>query len=98
MAVRLVRRGGRLVLAGIPEPGLGLHAFDLVRNRIEVHTVFGAPHAGWSDAVAAFEAGVLVPSTLVTHELELEAALDALTLLSSGAPEVGKVLLRAGTS
>jgi hypothetical protein len=48
--------------------------------------------------VAAFTSGVLVPGVLVTHELQLEAALDALALLSSGSPEVGKVLLRAGSN
>lgn len=94
-AAGLVRRGGRLVLAGIPAPTAVLGAFDLISRRIEVRPVFGAPSAAWSAAVDAFAAGVLDPGVLVTHEFELDAAGDALSLLASGSADVGKVVLRA---
>jgi threonine dehydrogenase-like Zn-dependent dehydrogenase len=91
----LLRRGGRLVLTGIPAPGaLGLDPTDLVVRQLEVRTVFGAPPAAWAHAVRAFAAGLLTPLPLVTHELTLDAFEQAMELVGSGDPAVGKVLLR----
>ena len=48
-AAALLRRGGRLVLTGIPAPGAdGLDPTDLVVRQLEVHTVFGAPPDAWA--------------------------------------------------
>lgn len=94
-AVDLVRRGGRVVLTGIPAPGsAGLDPTALVTGRLTVHTVFGAPPAAWSHAVRAFGAGLLDLGALVTHELPLGAFPQAIELVGSGDPKVGKVLLR----
>ncbi|MFF3558628.1 zinc-binding dehydrogenase [Streptomyces sp. NPDC002574] len=92
----LLRRGGRLALTGIPEPGaaLGLDPTDLVVRQLTVHTVFGAPPAAWAHTVRAFGAGVLTPAPLITHELPLEDYAGALGLLANRDPKVGKVLLR----
>ncbi|MFD8912771.1 zinc-binding dehydrogenase [Streptomyces sp. NPDC059575] len=71
-ASTLLRRGGRLVLTGIPAPGaVGLDPTDLVVRRLEVRTVFGAPPAAWAHAVRLFGAGLLDPLPLVTHRLPL---------------------------
>ncbi|WP_261718268.1 alcohol dehydrogenase catalytic domain-containing protein [Streptomyces sp. FZ201] len=94
-AASLLRRGGRLVLTGIPAPGAdGLDPTDLVVRQLEVHTVFGAPPAAWAHAVRVFAAGLLDPLPLVTHELSLEEFPQAIELVGSGDPKVGKVLLR----
>ncbi|UYQ60530.1 zinc-dependent alcohol dehydrogenase [Streptomyces peucetius] len=91
----LLRRGGRLVLTGIPAPGaVGLDPTDLVVRQLEVRTVFGAPPAAWAHAVRAFAAGLLTPLPLVTHELTLDEFEHAMDLVGSGDPAVGKVLLR----
>lgn len=91
----LLRRGGRLVLTGIPAPGaLGLDPTDLVVRQLEIHTVFGAPPAAWAHAVRAFAVGLLTPLPLVTHELTLDAFEQAMELVGAGDPAVGKVLLR----
>lgn len=95
-AVSLTRRGGRLVMVGVPKPDVMLNAFDLLRMRTEVHTVFGAPRAAWSLAVQAFTEGSLDPGVLVTHELDLGSAREALALLQAKSRDVGKVLLRTG--
>ena len=93
-AASLLRRGGRLVLTGIPAPGAaGLDPTDLVVRQLEVHTVFGAPPDAWAHTVRVFAAGLLDPLPLVTHELPLSAFPDALALVGSGDPAVGKVLL-----
>ncbi|MFJ4757052.1 zinc-binding dehydrogenase [Streptomyces sp. NPDC088763] len=91
----LLRRGGRLVLTGIPAPGArGLDPTDLVVRQLEVHTVFGAPPDAWAHAVRVFSAGLLDPLPLVTHELPLTEFPQAIELVGSGDPKVGKVLLR----
>lgn len=93
-AAALLRRGGRLVLTGIPGPGAdGLDPADLVLRQLEVRTVFGATPAAWAHAVRMFSAGLLDPLPLVTHELPLSAFGQAVELAGSGDPEVGKVLL-----
>lgn len=96
----LLRRGGRLVLTGIPAPGAdGLDPTDLVVRQIEVRTVFGAPPAAWAHAVRVFDAGLLSLLPLVTHELPLADFGAAIDLVGGADPKVGKVLLRPrGTS
>jgi len=94
-AAALLRRGGRLVLTGIPAAGAdGLDPTGLVVRQLEVHTVFGAPPAAWAHAVRVFGAGLLDPLPLVTHELPLTGFAQAMELVGAGDPKVGKVLLR----
>ncbi|MGW5974088.1 zinc-dependent alcohol dehydrogenase [Streptomyces sp. NPDC055186] len=94
-AAALLRRGGRLVLTGIPAPGAdGLDPTDLVVRQLEVHTVFGAAPDAWAHTVRVFAAGLLDPLPLVTHELPLAEFSRAIELVGSGDPAVGKVLLR----
>ncbi|WP_055489867.1 zinc-binding dehydrogenase [Streptomyces sp. TP-A0356] len=94
-AASLLRRGGRLVLTGIPAPGAdGLDPTDLVVRQLEVHTVFGAPPDAWAHTVRVFGAGLLDPLPLVTHELPLAEFPQAIELVGAGDPKVGKVLLR----
>ncbi|PJE94359.1 dehydrogenase [Streptomyces carminius] len=91
----LARRGGRVVLAGLPGPGArGLDPVLLTCGQLTVRTVFGAPSAAWARAVRAFAAGLLAPAALITHELPLEGFAEAVALVGGGDPEVGKVLLR----
>ena len=45
-------------------------------------------------AVRAFGTGLLDPAPLITHELPLTAFGEAVALVGSGDPGVGKVLLR----
>lgn len=93
-AAGLLRRGGRLVLTGIPPAGAaGLDPTDLVVRRLEVRTVFGAPPHAWAHAVRAFSAGLLTTAPLITHRKPLSGFADAIELVGSGDPAVGKVLL-----
>jgi threonine dehydrogenase-like Zn-dependent dehydrogenase len=95
ISAALLRRGGRLVLTGIPAPGAdGLDPTDLVVRQLEVHTVFGAPPDAWAHTVRVFAAGLLDPLPLVTHELPLAEFSQAIELVGAGDPKVGKVLLR----
>ena len=93
LALELVTRGGRIVLAGIPDADATLPVLELVSRRATVATVFGAPRRAWQAAVAAFDAGALDPGLLVTHTVDL-ADIDAgLRLVASRDGAVGKVLV-----
>ena len=92
---RLARRGGRVVLTGMPEPGAhGIDPVHLSVSQLTVASVFGAPPAAWWYATRAFEQGLLRPGGLITHQLPLESFAEAIALVGSGDPEVGKVLLK----
>lgn len=93
LALGLARRGGRLVLAGIPGPDAVLPVAALVAARVTVATVFGAPSAAWRAAVDAFREGHLDPAVLITHTLPIDHADRALALVAGGAEPVGKVVL-----
>lgn len=90
----LARRGGRIVLTGIPRPGAaGIDPVLVSVNQLTVAGVFGASSAAWSYAVQAFTAGLLRPADLITHQRGLATFDEAIALVGSGDPEVGKVLL-----
>lgn len=92
---RLARRGGRVILTGMFTPGAeGIDPVRLSLSQLEVRSVFGAPSAAWSYAVRAFSLGMLAPAALITHEVPLERFGEAVALVGSGDPAVGKVLLR----
>jgi threonine dehydrogenase-like Zn-dependent dehydrogenase len=94
-ACLLARRGGRVVLTGMFEPGAeGIDPGHLSVSQLTIRSVFGAPSAAWSFAVRAFSTGLLDPAPLITHELPLTAFGEAIDLVGSGDPGVGKVLLR----
>ncbi len=94
MAIRLARRGGRVVLTGIPaddqQPPSAAH---LVLSQITVQTVFGAPSRAWTHAVQAFAAGVLDPTRIISRTLDLEDAGEALRILVEERERTIKVLL-----
>lgn len=93
-ACLLARRGGRVVLAGLPGPGAeGIDPGYLVDSQLTVRAVFGAPSSAWSHAVRALDIGLLDPAPLITHELPLTGFGEAIELVGSTSPAVGKVLL-----
>lgn len=96
LAAELARRGGRVVLTGIPgrDVPAAIPVELLVTRQLTVAAVFGAPSSAWVTAVRAFSTGLLDPAPLVTHELPLEDYGDAIALLAEGRPDVGKILLR----
>ncbi|MDT0346250.1 zinc-dependent alcohol dehydrogenase [Streptomyces litchfieldiae] len=91
----LARRGGRVVLTGMPEPGAhGIDPVHLSVSQLTIASVFGAPPSAWAYATHAFNHGLLRPAALITHQLPLESFGEAVRLVGSGDPEVGKVLLK----
>ncbi|MDA0160088.1 alcohol dehydrogenase catalytic domain-containing protein [Solirubrobacter ginsenosidimutans] len=94
LAVDIARRGGRVVLTGIPvDVADGVSAQKMVTQAVSVFNVFGAPSRAWVHTVRAFAAGLLDPVPLVTHELPLSEIREAFRVMASE-PGVGKILLR----
>jgi threonine dehydrogenase-like Zn-dependent dehydrogenase len=95
LAMRLARRGGRVVLTGIPaaddDPPT---AADIVLSELTVHSVFGASGNAWQHAVRAFATGVLRPDLLITHEIALTDVAEAFRILAEERETAVKVLLK----
>jgi 2-desacetyl-2-hydroxyethyl bacteriochlorophyllide A dehydrogenase len=93
LAVDLARRGGRVVLTGIPgDYADAVSAQKLVTQAVTVFNVFGAPSRAWVHTVRAFAAGLLDPAPLITHELPLTEIREAFRVMAED-PYVGKILL-----
>jgi L-iditol 2-dehydrogenase len=94
LAVDIARRGGRVVLTGIPtDRADGISAQVLVTQAVTVFNVFGAPSRAWVHTVRAFAAGLLDPTPLITHELPLTDIAEAFRVMTED-PRAGKILLR----
>jgi 2-desacetyl-2-hydroxyethyl bacteriochlorophyllide A dehydrogenase len=95
LATMLTRRGGRVVLTGIPavddDPP---SPAEIVLGELTVHSVFGASSKAWQHAVRAFAAGALRPELLVTHDFELNEVAEAFRVLEQERGSVVKVLLK----
>lgn len=80
-AVRLARRGGSVVLAGISGAGQATIDPDTIAVRqLRIHGVFGATAFGWRWAIRLLDSGVLDARHLLTHRFALadfEAAVEA---------------------
>ncbi|MEW2290936.1 alcohol dehydrogenase catalytic domain-containing protein [Streptomyces sp. NPDC047841] len=92
----VLREGGRLICTSASPSPESLDVFTLVRRQIEIQPVLGAPSTAWSLAVRAFAEGRLETHPLITHTFSLDAYEQALDLMTSGRPGVGKVLLSPG--
>lgn len=93
-AADLVRRGGRVVLTGIPtDAAVAIRTQSLVTRQVALQTVFGAPTRAWVHVVRAFAAGLLDPAPLVTHERSLDDVTGALAVLGDPGSGAIKVLL-----
>ena len=93
-AMDLARRGARVALAGIPAPRDVVVTQRIVSKQLQVSGIFGAPRHAWLRALEAFRDGALDPGMLVTHEVPLDEARQALDLVARRSAGVGKVLLR----
>jgi threonine dehydrogenase-like Zn-dependent dehydrogenase len=94
-AVASARRGGRVLLLGLPPTGrlLELPADLLVNNDLTVAASFGYTSAAWARVVSLLNAGSIAPGAIVTHRFPLERFREAIEALEGGDGARGKVLL-----
>ncbi len=97
-AVRAVRRGGTVVLLGLPPTGrtVELPADLLVNNDLTIAASFGYTSGAWGRMVGLVDEGRVQPSRIVTHRFGLDDHAQAFAALESLDGERGKILLELG--
>ena len=94
-AVAAARRGGTVVLLGLPPHGqtAAMAVADMVNNDLRLLGSFSYTSSAWRETVTLLNAGRLRPGFLVTHRFPLAAwELAVATLRAADGPR-GKVLL-----
>jgi L-iditol 2-dehydrogenase len=94
-AIACARRGGRVLLLGLPptDQRLELPADLLVNNDLTVAASFGYTSASWARVVSLLNARRIAPGSIVTHRFPLERFGEALRALEGGEGARGKVIL-----
>lgn len=93
LALAAARRGGTVVLEGIPGGPAEGDLTDIVLKQLQVHGVFGASAAAWQQAVTLFDAGVLELDSLISDRFGLSDIADALEALTTRRAGTRKVVL-----
>lgn len=94
-ALRLARRGGTVILAGIAGAGvhLSIESDTMALKHLTVQGIFGASSAAWTYAVHLFSSGLLHLAPLITHRFALADYQAALETVMARREGVLKVLL-----
>jgi threonine dehydrogenase-like Zn-dependent dehydrogenase len=94
-AVRAVRRGGTVLVFGLPPSGstLELPGDLLVNNDLTVAASFGYTSRAWAHVVQLLEQRGFTPGRLVTHRYDLSSFERAFAALAGADGTRGKVLL-----
>jgi len=96
-SVRLARRGGTVVLLGVPVADIAVDIRDIVLGEKQVR---GSAAHMWDDdvrtAVGYLASGVLKVAPLITHEVSLNQAPTAFEHLADGSRQVLKLLVNCG--
>ncbi|HEY3907927.1 MAG TPA: alcohol dehydrogenase catalytic domain-containing protein [Streptosporangiaceae bacterium] len=90
-AVSRVRRGGKVVLIGLPPHGqtAALAVDDLVNNDLTLIGSFSYTPASWRGVLALLNSGQLQPGWLITHRYPLAAWAEAVKALRGAGPAAG---------
>jgi 2-desacetyl-2-hydroxyethyl bacteriochlorophyllide A dehydrogenase len=94
-AVRAARRGGTVVLLGIPPTGrtVELAADMLVNNDLTLAASFSYTSGAWSRVVELLNSGRISPGSIVTHRFPLGDHDQAFAQLAAPTGPRGKILL-----
>jgi L-iditol 2-dehydrogenase len=94
-AVASARRGGLVLLLGLPPAGttLEIPADSPVNNDLSIVASFGYTTAAWTRVVSLVNAGQVGPGVIVSHRFPLDSWEQALAALSEPDGARGKVLL-----
>ena len=95
MAVTAARRGGTVILLGLPPTGstLELPADLLVNNDLTLSASFGYTSEAWRHTVGLLNEGRITPGRIVTHRFPLDEYAAAFEALQGTVGARGKVLL-----
>jgi L-iditol 2-dehydrogenase len=95
-ALRMARKGIRIVVVGVPAGSVPVD-LSLVQDReLELVGTLMYRREDFDEAIRLMEAGTMAPEQMVTHRLPLERAADAFRLIDAQPDRVCKVLLVVG--
>ncbi len=99
-ALRLARRGGRVVLLGLAgnDVRAAFPVDDVVNGDLLIAASFGYTSAAFGEVAALLRAGQITIGSLITHRFPLEKFADAYEALRSAKGVRGKVMLDVTTS
>jgi len=92
-AVAAARRGGTVVLEGIPAGPAEGDLAEIALKHLAVQGIFGASAAAWEHVVTMFNADLLDLRPLVTHRYPVSDVASALATLRDRPADLRKVLL-----
>jgi len=97
-AIGAARRGGHVVLLGLPGHGktVALAVDDVVNNDVSIAGSFSYTSATWREVVSLLNSGRFRPGFLVTHGFGLQDWSQAFSTLRSAPGERGKVVINVG--
>jgi L-iditol 2-dehydrogenase len=95
VAVTSARRGGTVLLLGLPPHGetVALGVDDVVNNDVAILGSFSYTAGAWRDVVRLLNAGLIAPGFVVTHRYGLNEWERAIACLRESDGPRGKVLL-----
>jgi threonine dehydrogenase-like Zn-dependent dehydrogenase len=98
VAVAAARRGGTVLLLGLPPTGetLALPADLLVNNDLTLAASIGYTSSAWAYVVGLLNTGQIQPGRIVTHRFRLDEFERAFAELAEPSGPRGKVLLELG--
>jgi threonine dehydrogenase-like Zn-dependent dehydrogenase len=96
VALAAVRRGGTVLLIGLPPHGdtVAMAPDDVVNADLTIQGSFGYTTAAWRTVVTLLNSGRFRPGILITHRYPLAEWEQAIASLRGAGSPRGKVLLR----
>ena len=94
-SLALARRGGRVVLIGLPATGVTgrFPVDDVVTHDLQISASFSYTSAAWAEVTALLGSGQIRLSPLITHRFPLDAYEEAYQVLRESSGPRGKVML-----
>ena len=94
-AIGAARRGGTVVMFGVPSRGdaLRLDMADVYSREVTLASTYAASDADTADALGLLSSGAVPAGRLVTHRFELGRAQEAFDLARSGADGAVKIVV-----
>jgi len=92
-ALKLLKPGGRLVLAGLYEESVLVNPNAILEKELKIYGINAYERLDLERAAQAIASGQVDVTPLISRVLPLESAAEAFEILTSQAPDVVKILL-----
>lgn len=83
-AVKFVRKGGQVVMAGLPSEPVALDLLQAMWKELTLTANLGRNPTSWHRAISLVSEGIIDVQPLISHQISLEGASEAFDLLRTG--------------